>query len=306
MLTLHASISWFVTNDLYQRISILFLLACLFGYTTNITQAWDNTYAQLIGFYLTARLYMGTYLLIVAIVVPMIRGVMILHLASLSIGVALWVASIYVSWPNQLALIWIALFVDISGHMGIMLVRAVASLIGPNASAKADSVFEFYPALNIEHKVERTNAFVTLVFGYTVVAMLYQNQSKMGLNAFLGKAILGLVQAFCFNWLYFEIDSSNLYLHAIRRHKSSAMFWINAHLPFIMGFVLAGGALSKLVAASDCHDAHVDDLTEAYQSRSEPEVVMGIRWFYCGGLGVALACMGTWRGSDPLCSADIE
>ena len=69
---------------------------------------------------------------------------------------------------------------------------------------------------------ERTNAFVTLVFGYSVVALLFQNKAAYGINAyvliifqvnlliqsrFFGKAILGLIQAFSFNWLYFEIGT---------------------------------------------------------------------------------------------------
>lgn len=31
---------------------------------------------------------------------------------------------------------------------------------------------------------ERTNAFVTLVFGYSVVALLYQNKAPYGINAY--------------------------------------------------------------------------------------------------------------------------
>lgn len=38
-------------------------------------------------------------------------------------------------------------------------------------------------ALNIEHKTERIGAFVTLVYGYSVVALLYQNQATFGMNA---------------------------------------------------------------------------------------------------------------------------
>jgi len=82
----------------------------------------------------------------------------------------------------------------------------------------ARSTFDVTPGANIEHKVERTNAFVTLVFGYSVVAVLYQNRVAFGINAFFGKAVLGLIQAVAFNWLYFEIDSFNLHTHAIRRH----------------------------------------------------------------------------------------
>jgi hypothetical protein len=36
---------------------------------------------------------------------------------------------------------------------------------GPKSKAWFDRVFEFFPAINIEHRVERTNAFVSLVFG---------------------------------------------------------------------------------------------------------------------------------------------
>ncbi len=78
--------------------------------------------------------------------------------------------------------------------------------------------FDCFPAINIEHRIERANSFVTLILGYSVIALLFQNRSEIGVNAFLGKAILGLIQAFAFNWLYFEIDNFNLHKHAIRRN----------------------------------------------------------------------------------------
>lgn len=135
------------------------------------------------------------------------------------------------------------------------------------------------------------NAFVALVFGYTVVAILYQSTVN-GIDDFFGKAAMGLLQAFCFNWIYFEIDGANLTTHAIRRHKMSAFVWSMAHLPFIMAFVLAGAALSRLVVAHDTPSSHLEGLTEEYEERSTAEITQGIRWFYCAGLGVALALMG--------------
>jgi hypothetical protein len=66
------------------------------------------------------------------------------------------------------------------------------------------------------------------------------------------------------------------------------------HLPFIMSFVLGGAALSKMVLATDCPDANADDLTETYKAKADDEVAIGLRWFYCAGFGVALACMGTY------------
>lgn len=51
-------------------------------------------------------------------------------------------------------------------------------------AARHGKWFEFVPAINIEHKTERTNAFVTLVFGYSVVALLFQNKAPYGINAY--------------------------------------------------------------------------------------------------------------------------
>jgi hypothetical protein len=61
-----------------------------------------------------------------------------------------------------------------------------------------------------------------------------------------------------------------------------------------MSFVLAAGSLSKLVVATDCADANPFDLTELYAGKSEHEIPIGLRWFYCAGLGIALASMGAF------------
>jgi low temperature requirement protein LtrA len=284
-------ISWFETDDIFQRVSILFLLACLFGYTTNITGAFDGTYATLIGFYLAARLYMGSYILLVAFLVPMIRNIMLFHCVILATAVAVWIGSVHVGYPNQLALIWIAIFIDICGQVLYVIVIMTAELFGDKWKIKITKTFEFYPAINIEHRTERMNAFVTLVFGYSVVALLYQSTVN-GIDAHYGKAVLGLTQAFCFNWMYFEIDGSNLQTHAIRRHKYTSMLWTMSHLPFIMAYVLGGGALSRLVLAIDTPDSHLDALSKTYREKAEPDIAWGIRWFYCAGFGIALAFMG--------------
>lgn len=128
------------------------------------------------------------------------------------------------------------------------------------------------------------------MFGYTVIAILYQSTVN-GIDAFYGKGVMGLIQCFIFNWMYFEIDSSNLLMHAIRRHKVSAFIWSFVHLPFIMSFVLGGAGLKGLVLANDSANSNLEGLTETYQEESRDRVSDGIRWYYCGGFGVALLCM---------------
>ncbi|QSZ33769.1 hypothetical protein DSL72_005340 [Monilinia vaccinii-corymbosi] len=285
-------ISWFETDDIAQRISILFIMACLLGLTTNMLEAFENTYKMLVAFYLTARLFTGSYLLFLAWCIPMVRGMLIAQAIIIAIPSILWIGSIYVDLPQRFPIIAVAILIDLTGAVGVMFLVRGAKHISSRVATWADVVFEFYPATNIEHKTERTNAFVTLVFGYSVVAIIYQSAAPLELNAFFGKAVLGLVQAFVFNWIYFDLDGADLFAHAIRRDARASIIWGLAHLPFVMSYVLGGAALSRLVVARDCADTPLESLTDAYRVKSETEMSNGLRWFYCAGFGIALFCMG--------------
>ncbi|KAL8827765.1 MAG: hypothetical protein Q9191_002993 [Dirinaria sp. TL-2023a] len=285
------TISWFETDDITQRIAVLFVMICLFGYTLNIVAAFDSTWTQLVAFYLTQRLFNCVYYLQIAYLLPMVRGSMVYYATAILVPSALWIGSVQLGYPERLALVWVAIPLDLFGPLFMIIFTRLSWRRFPNFKDKLNQWFDFFPAINIEHKTERTNAFVTLVFGYSVVALLYQNKAAFGINAFFGKAILGLIQAFSFNWIYFEIDACNIHTHAIRRHVVSSLVWITVHLPFIMSFVLAGSSLSRLVLVHDCVNADPETLGEDYITRSEPEVSVGSRWFYCGGLGTALICM---------------
>ncbi|GAB7350623.1 hypothetical protein MBLNU459_g1188t1 [Dothideomycetes sp. NU459] len=293
-------VSWFDTNDIGRRLSTLFLLACLLGYTTNITMSSESTYSQLIAFYLAARLFIGTYLVYVAIMLSMIRAIMISQVVAILLAAALWIGSIYVAWPQRLGLVLVALVLDLFGQMVYRIVIDACNVVSPKTRAWAEQNFEFWPAINIEYKTERTNAFVTLVFGYTVVTIIYQNTASFGLNAFFLKGIMGLVQAFCFNWLYFEVDGANLLQHAIRRHMFTSFAWSNVHLPFIMAFILASGALSRLVVATDCGDAEAEWLTEAFATRNQSRANNDQRLLYRPRTykRLIVASDGTWLNSD--------
>src|SRR4051812_37049523 len=66
---------------------------------------------------------------------------------------------------------------------------------------------------------------------------------------------------------------------------------MNAHVPFVCSYVLAGAALSKLVVATDTPNAPLETLTDFYQHRAHEHVSGGLRWFYCAGFGIALLSM---------------
>ncbi|KPI36647.1 uncharacterized protein AB675_9994 [Cyphellophora attinorum] len=318
-------INSFHIGDIFQRICVAFYLICLFGFTTNIWYSfpeghsaetaqveaaephkraeaegaiegaasdYHNTYISAIAFFVAQRAFVGIWYLGVAVLVPMIKGSMVSNTLIILISSALWIGSIHVSWPNQLALIFLGIAIDLMG--GMLIIALWRRIKNPKHSfwARMQKWFDFVPAINIEHRVERNNAFIALVFGYSILTILYQSSASMGINAFFGKGVLGLLQAFCFNWIYFEIDNYGIHVHAIRRHWATSAIWVTGHLPFIMAYILAASSLTTLVLAHDCPDAEPEWLGSHYADRSLPELSSGTRWFYCGGIGIALLFMG--------------
>ncbi|KAK5997012.1 hypothetical protein PT974_02361 [Cladobotryum mycophilum] len=292
------TLSWFETDDVVTRMEILFAIACLLGFTTNMTNSFyappeHDTYLQLVSFYLATRICTAIFYGVTAYLLPMIKGVMIAQIFTIITPTALWIASVHVDMPGRLGLIFPALFLDMYGHVFFFaFVRFGQKQVEGNTVAKRlNRVFEFYPATNIEHRVERMNAFVSLVLGYSVVAILFQSNGGYNVNAYLGKAVLGMMQAFTFNWIYFDIDGSSINLHAIRRSAFSAGLWGFAHLPFIMSYIVATTGLSRLVLASDVPNTNPEQLTEGYRLAAEEGFGNGVRFFYCQGLAIALLSM---------------
>ena len=216
--------SWFVSNDLFQRFCIVFFTTCLVGYTTNVQNAFDSTYTELIAFYVAGRLFTVAYYALLYFLIPMIRPFLVAGSIIIIIPSALWIASIHVDYPNRLGFIWTAIVLDLYGTGIIVPIFRGAERLENTWLKPLVQRAQFYPAINIEHRTERMNAFVTLVIGYSVVALLYQSNAPGGINAYFGKAILGLIIAVVFALIYFEIDSSNLYVHAIRRHAFACKF----------------------------------------------------------------------------------
>ena len=195
-------INWFDIDDIFQRICVAFYIICLFGFATNIFYMFeeeDSTYKSAVAFYIAQRLFLGLWYLMVAKLVPMIRGTMVSNALLIATAVAFWIGSMHVHWPGQLALIIIGVTLDLFG--GILLIAIMRNMNKARGFGRwAKDWFEFFPAINIEHRVERNNAFVALVFGYSILTILYQSHASFGINAFFGKGVLGLIQAFAFNW----------------------------------------------------------------------------------------------------------
>lgn len=109
-------------------------MICLFGYTLNIVQAFEDTWIMLIAFYvspfiqlpricrirfrtivlltclqLTQRMFNGAYYLWICYVLPQVAGYMMLHVIAVAVPVALWIATIQLEYPSRLGLVWVAI-----------------------------------------------------------------------------------------------------------------------------------------------------------------------------------------------------
>lgn len=193
------AIAWFDSDDIIRRLSVLFLMTCLLGLTTNMAASWDTTWTPLVAFYITGRFFQTIYYVWMCFLIPMVRTAMMGFALQTGLPALIWIGSIYVENPQRQALVWIAIVLDTFGNFFVMVFYRMPRFFGTRLKSWSERHFEFYPAMNIEHRIERMGAFVTLVFGYSVIALLYQSKVAFGINAFFGKAVLGLIQAFSFN-----------------------------------------------------------------------------------------------------------
>ncbi|KAK5651160.1 hypothetical protein OQA88_13207 [Cercophora sp. LCS_1] len=233
-------IGWPQTNDILQRVQILFLIVCLLGSTTNMLQMFhgeQDSFTQLVTFYLAARLFGALYCFMVAFWVPLVKGMMTSTAVNVVIGAGLRISSTYFP-PHSAGHATLehrsteasepaAATEEARGGGLVAMIPVFLSRYGRSHTTPFAKRFNRF----IEHKVSRTNMFITLVLGYSVVAMIFQNTGAFVLNAFLGKPFLGLTQAFIFNWLYFEFGGSNIRTHAIRWRVETASKTLTSSSP---------------------------------------------------------------------------
>ena len=284
--------AWFVQEDMVRRLCVLFVLVCLVGFTINMEGFFGDTYSAMTAFYITAGLMSAFSWLWYSSWLSIIRSTLISNGALLLISVPLWIGSIHDHSNTRYALIWVGLVLDVLGYdLRWTVVFMAQKSKNERIRSWFTKRFEYVPAVSVEHMVSRYDAFVTLVLGYSVVSLLYQSTASSPMNNFFTKAILGLLQSFVLNSIYFEMDSFNLHTHAIRRHNRKWLaLWKTTHIPFVMSFVAAGATISRLVLAHDCYNCSVDALAASYAARSQGSISQGQRWFYCAGLGISTIC----------------
>ncbi|KAH7320370.1 hypothetical protein B0J17DRAFT_298607 [Rhizoctonia solani] len=340
------------TDDVLQRLAVLWLMALLVGYTANASAiqlgthesteastggvhvvlgnvlagaagehstgeavashyARDPALVTATAFFLVAKFSRVALLIWYAVALPLFRSSFLLQIAFQMFNFFIYLPLLVVRSPSAiitLATLGMATDYLLRYLAGVPLIlnnkmtkrvlkritpedlEARSRNVDPTVSVCAyeksrEKMAPYIPATNIEHFIERTAAFVVIVLGEVVLSVVYHaTRADVGFKNIYGSAVSGLIIAFNFCWLYFDAECSHTFVHAMRRHWFTSITFTNLHFPLCASLILVSAATSRMTQ-------HTEEVTSA------------IRWYFGGGLGVALISMAligaTHRGLDP-------
>jgi hypothetical protein len=99
--------------------------------------------------------------------------------------------------------------------------------------------------VNVEHLTERFALFSIIIIGETIISLLFVEGGTFTTEEWVA-AMLGMVIAFCLQWIWFDIENGHhglpLKSHALRRGGWRTLIWIFSHIFCDLGIIcLAAG-----------------------------------------------------------------
>jgi low temperature requirement protein LtrA len=254
----------YYTDDIVQRLVVLWIMALLVLYANNAPSADGNLAAMraAAGSYVVARFSAAASFLVTSFA-------SFQHRAQARIGAAFMVLGLGLTVPLFMEGVSIRLK---AGMVVLMVVyQEVSWGITLSPWIKRRLKLEYSTAQDIAHEVDRMAAFFIIILGEFVYSVVVGSPAGIGLTSGYGKAVATLVVAFCLNWLYVNGDGSVQATHPIRRSAWTAFAFFLLHLPLSASFLIGG------------HVAAISTRLENF----EP----GQRWLLGGGLAVGMFCL---------------
>ncbi|KAI8850281.1 hypothetical protein BC829DRAFT_442311 [Chytridium lagenaria] len=138
-------------------------------------------------------------------------------------------------------------------------------------------------AFNIEHYIERFGFFTIIMLGEVIVNILWDSYTSTFSWSYVTTAA-GLLVSISLQWLYYNVDGSRQYTHALRRSVPAAVMWTTLHYPFHLSIVLGGAAMSKVISLTLTKDLNgIKTVGKPFST-----VDAGLRWALMGGLSASL------------------
>lgn len=254
----------YYTDDLPQRLIVLWVMALLVLYANNANAADEDLSAMrtAAGAYVVARFTTMCAFLITSFASYQHRAQARIMAGFMCVGL----------------LLTIPLFVEgisISSKAAVLVVIVVyqeatwALTLSPWIKKRLKLTYS--TAVDIAHEVDRMAAFFIIILGEFVYSVIVGNPTGIGLTSGYAKGVCTLIIAFSLNWIYASGDGSIQATHPIRRSAWTAFGFFLLHLPMAASFLIGG---------------HVCAISTGIHQFED-----GQRWLLGGGLGVGMFCL---------------
>ena len=234
---MHLWINITASEDILHRLYLLWEMILTIGMASSCDKAFESTGPMLAIFYFISRCSRALmYLLMgandVRFLTQVVWSVTFTIFASLFMFASIFVP---VGSGLQYALWWITVSLGKSNLETNLLCHSIDlifsfSIVHILRRLPVKTRFflfrrpKYLTALNIEHMSERMGLFIIIVLGEGVAAILF-SRTDVALDFRYAKAVFGLLLGYSLHWIYFLVDGSRLFLHAVRRHILSAQMW---------------------------------------------------------------------------------
>ncbi|WEJ96620.1 hypothetical protein PSN45_004161 [Yamadazyma tenuis] len=266
--------NYYYNEDLSQKVYILWILALLTVFCNNQTQILANRSgaAFVVGPYILCRVSLALGLFVYTFWIPEHRVQQRVYSATIMVTSCLWIIVVFVGTRAKIGL-----------AVAIMVLENVCFVTCFTPWFKRQLGLTTSTALNIEHEVERFSVFVTIAIGEFLYKIVAGGDLDLGFQVHLWRGLLLLVDAYVLFWIYSYGSMARRATHALRHSAFRAVSWIYLHLPLVASIVLAADAGGDLVSINETKEA---------EEAEEAVDITAVKFFFTGGLCVALVSMG--------------
>ncbi|MBS3026166.1 MAG: low temperature requirement protein A [Dolichospermum sp. DET50] len=242
----------FDTDDLGDRLLTLLQMSIIVALTVNLHHGLSTSSQEFAISYIVARCILILQYLIAGHYVTEARPLTNWYVKGFSIGIALWLVSLFVPVPWRFGFWVLGLLIEFMTPLGT---GNLAVQIPPNMS----------------HVPERLGLFTIIVLGESMHAVVRGVAGKQWDTSSILMAVLGVSIAFSFWWLYFDsVDVSPLETMKAGRVKIF-LTWLYSHLFLAIGLGAMGVGVEHIIAKSGVNVLPGNE-----------------RWLFCGAVTLCL------------------
>ncbi|PKC15655.1 hypothetical protein RhiirA5_483782 [Rhizophagus irregularis] len=342
-LDVHNYLNVYSSKDILEKFLLLWEICLVIIMGTHSSNIFGDTRAIYVISYIIARLTFVLQYFLLASWIPMFRISLITSAWGIFIPCVLWVITIFISSEKAIPLLWSAIVFEIFWTAFVPVYKRygakkqakkqgsedfervdTATSFTPHKAMRTRGteyqwrwielfslfkIVDYRPAINIEHWSERFGIFAIICLGESVFGIVYSSLNP-NLDAQLGKSILAVFIAYNLHWIYFDVDASKQFLHALRRHVVTGVLFGFVHLPLNMSLIAFGSSLRIIIQLRDFpgaeniplpgvhgvgkeNEGHDEKLKRAVPASTDSasEFPASLRWLFCASLAITIYCM---------------